>query len=85
MPRSPVPTQGAGSPACRSPADPLRWFRPDALAVFGRHPTPDEVEALDERAGIIEYDAGLTRQQAESATLLTALTPDDFGKSERRN
>lgn len=72
------------------PADPLRWSRTDALAVFGRHPTQDEIETLEERAGIIEYDAGLTRQQAERAALAghkwpPPLTISENLRRERRN
>lgn len=57
--------ENPGGQGAARPADPLRWSRPDAIAAFGRHPTPEEIEALDERAGIIEFDAGLTRQNSE--------------------
>lgn len=71
----PGPVGGLGG---RVPADPLRWSRPDVLAAFGRHPTPDQIEALDERAGIIEFDAGLTRQQAEAAALHRYIKGDNL-------
>lgn len=29
-------------------------------------PTPDQVEAFEERAAIMEYDGGLSRDQAEA-------------------
>jgi hypothetical protein len=28
-------------------------------------PTPEQIEAYEERAAILEYDAGLTREEAE--------------------
>lgn len=31
--------------------------------------TPDEIERLEERAAIMEYEAGLTRRQAESEAI----------------
>ena len=52
------------------PADALRWFRGDVPRKLGRRPTDDELEALEERAAILEYDAGFSREVAEHRALL---------------
>ncbi len=35
--------------------------------------TPDELDAWQERAAIMQYDAGMTREQAEAAALADVL------------
>ncbi len=38
--------------------------------------TADELEAFEERAAILEYDGGLTREEAERAALLELETAE---------
>lgn len=64
------PKSGSPAPDDSEPADPLRWYREDVQAALGRKPTPEEIEALEERAAILEFDAGLPRQRAEQAAVV---------------
>ncbi len=34
--------------------------------LMSKHLTPDQLDAFEERAAILEYDAGLPRQEAET-------------------
>lgn len=60
---------GTARVVSRCPADPLRWDRADVLRVLHKRPSELEREALDERAAILEFEVGMTRDEAESAAL----------------
>lgn len=46
--------------------------------------TADELEAFEERAAILEFDAGLTREEAERAAMLE-LEAAEFEQGQKTN
>src|SRR5262249_29026539 len=58
--------------------DLLRQLKADLLVILQANVTPDELPsdwhfAWDDRAAIMEYDAGLPRERAEAVALLDVL------------